>query len=78
MTHPVPTEGRRMAKAANCYRAVSRFGEFCRSSNRVYVAAVVREDGWHQFSMSAAAAEREADYQRRKGHQVDLVPVVRA
>jgi hypothetical protein len=59
--------------------AHSRFGTFQRNSKtKSYAFAVVRTDGWHTFSQTKESADREANYQRNKGRDVDLVPVVTA
>ena len=55
--------------------AETPFGTMRRTSTRNYTHCVVRRDGWHQFSQSLEAAERELGYQQRKGRDVVLVPV---
>lgn len=49
------------------------FGTFTRTSARTYTHCVVRKDGWHQFSQTAAAAQREYAYQVRRGREVVVV-----
>jgi hypothetical protein len=62
-----------MATTKRTFIAHSTYGEFSRRSSRDYRFCVVRADGWHQFSQTRAAAERELRYQENRGRQVELV-----
>ena len=62
------------AAAKQTFTARTPFGEFTRTSTRAYVYCVARADGWHQFSQSLAAAQRELRFQQGRGRTVVLVP----
>jgi hypothetical protein len=57
------------------FTARTEFGTFTRNSTRDYLFCVVRADGWHQFSQTRKAAEKELRYQENRGRCVVLVPV---
>lgn len=57
--------------------ATTPFGTFRRTSAREYLFCVARIDGWHQFSQSKVAADREAAYQKGRGREVVVVDVTR-
>jgi len=60
------------------YVARTPYGDFTRTSARTYTHCVARQDGWHQFSQSEAAAKREYAYQLRRGRTVVIVPAEQA
>lgn len=57
--------------------AATEYGEFRRTSCREYLFCIARKDGWHQFSQSSQAVERERRYQENRGKSVVVVPVIR-
>jgi len=67
-----------MAPTKRTYIAETPYGTFTRTSARDYTHCVVRDDGWHQFNQSLAAAQKELRYQNRKVTQAVLVEVVAA
>jgi hypothetical protein len=62
----------------NTYSVKTSVGTFSRTSSREYKFCVVRIDGWHQFSQSKEAAERELRYQQNRGRDVILLPVTKS
>lgn len=64
-----------MTDSKAAFVAVTPYGTFTRRSARPYQFCVARSDGWHQFSMTRQATDKEAAYQNRKGRGAVVVPV---
>jgi len=65
-----------MAPTKRTFTAETPFGTFSRNSAREYTHCIARNDGWHQFSQSIEAAQKELRFQNRKVQQAVLVEVV--
>ena len=54
------------APVKKSYKVDTKYGSFSRNSAIPYKYVIARKDGWHQFSQSEAAANKELKFQQRR------------